>query len=253
MARPTTTALNAILRLRRKAGLVLGNAFYAAGWEVRRRARNPAHSLLGLRRLDIRTIVDVGANTGQFARSYLQFFPRSQILAFEPVPSVYADLSRWAQAEPRVSAFNVALGETEGTHDMYEHTRHSASSSLLPTTDTSIRIWPAQSQQRMVQVRVTTLDGMLRDRALEREVLVKLDVQGYEDRVIRGAQDTFRQAAAAIVEVNLDSLYDGQARFRDIVDGLDVLGLRYAGSLDQVVDSDGHAVYFDALFLRASA
>jgi FkbM family methyltransferase len=239
-----------IMRMRRKAGLVVGNAFHAAGWEVRRRERNPQHSLLGLRKLDIRTIVDVGANTGQFARSYLDFFPRSHVFSFEPIAAAYGELSSWAATEPRVTAFNVAVGEAEGTMRMNEHTNNTVSSSLLPTTDASIDIWPAQAQQKQVDVRVATLDDMMKGRPLEREVLVKLDVQGYEDRVIRGGSATLRQAAAVVTEVNLDSLYEGQARFRDIVTGLDAVGLEFAGTLEQNIFGDGHVVFLDALFVR---
>jgi FkbM family methyltransferase len=243
-------AFNELLLLRRKAGLLAGNALKASGWEVRRVTRNPEHSLLGLRKLDIRTILDVGANTGQFAKTYRRLFPAARVVSFEPIPSAFLELSSWAASEPRVTALNVALGESEGSVDMIEHTQNTVSSSLLSTTETSVNIWPAQARQRMVPVAVTTLDKAVAGQALEPKVLVKLDVQGYEDRVIRGASETLRHTAAAIVEVNLDNLYEGQARFKDIVNGLDAAGLRYAGALEQTIHSDGHVIFFDALFLR---
>jgi FkbM family methyltransferase len=243
-------ALNEILRLRRKLGLVVGNAFRAVGWDVRRRSRILEYSLLGLRGLDIRTIVDVGANVGQFARHYMELFPRARVLAFEPLPSAYAHLASWAEGEPRVTPFNVALGDSEGCIDMIEHTMQTVSSSVLQATDVSLNIWPAQARKRTVPVQITTLDHALEDCALDAELFIKLDVQGYEDRVIRGGTAVFRRAAAALVEVNLDPLYAGQASFRHLVDALDDVGLRYAGSLDQVLFADGHVIFFDALFLR---
>jgi len=243
---------NRLLQLRRRVGLLVGNTIRSTGWEVRRLDRNPSQSLLGLRRHDIRTVVDVGANTGQFAREYLALFPRARVMSYEPLASAFEGLSQWAATEPRVTAFNVAVGDAEGKLQMYEHVHQNVSSSLLPVTQTSIDIWPAQAEQRRVDVRVATLDELLRGAPLDREVLVKLDVQGYEDRVIRGAGQTLRQATAAIVEVNLDTLYEGQARFTDIVAGLDAAGLQYAGSLDQVIYSDGHVIAFDALFLARS-
>ena len=87
----------------------------------------------------------------------------------------------------------------------------------------------------------------------EPELLVKLDVQGFEDRVIRGAAETFRRAAAAIIEVNLDVLYEGQASFRGILEAMEAAGLQYAGALDQVQLQADHVVYFDAFFLRRPA
>jgi len=246
------TKKNRILQLRRRMGLLVGNAIRSTGWEVRRLERNPSHSLLGLRSRDIRTIIDVGANTGQFARQYLALFPRARVMSYEPLASAFEGLSRWAATEPRVTPFNVAVGDAEGKLQMHEHVHQNVSSSLLPATQTSIDIWPAQAEQRRVEVRVATLDELLRGVPLDRDVLVKLDVQGYEDRVIRGAGETLRQAAAAIIEVNLDTLYEGQAQFKDIVAGLDAAGLQYAGSLEQVIYSDGHVIAFDALFLTRS-
>jgi FkbM family methyltransferase len=239
-----------LLQLRRRAGLVVGDAIRTLGWEVHRASRNPEQSLLGLRRLDIRTIVDVGANTGQFAKTFLRTFPKARVVSFEPIPSAFRELASWASTEPRVSVFNLALGEAQGTVPMIEHTEHTVSSSILPTTAVAVDIWPAQARQRVVDVPMTTLDDALGPEACEPEVLIKLDVQGYEDRVIRGGKQSFQRAAAAIVEVNLDSLYEGQAAFADIVAELNSVGLEYSGSLDQVVFSDGHVVFFDALFLR---
>jgi hypothetical protein len=148
--------------------------------------------------------------------------------------------------------FNVAVGDTQGTVPMIEHTENTVSSSILPTTDVSVGIWPAQARQRVVDVRMTTLDEAMGSGPYEPELLVKLDVQGYEDRVIRGGKQTFRRAAAAIVEVNLDSLYKGQAAFADIVAELNDVGLTYSGTLEQSLFSDGHVIFFDALFSRRS-
>ncbi len=77
-----------------------------------------------------------------------------------------------------------------------------------------------------------------------------MDVQGYEDRVIRGGIETFRKAKACITEINLDVLYDNQARFKDIFVLLDDLGYRYTGNCKQRYASDGHVIWLDALFIK---
>jgi hypothetical protein len=82
------------------------------------------------------------------------------------------------------------------------------------------------------------------------DVLVKLDVQGYEDRVIKGGCATLARARACIVEANIEALYEGQARFPDLLLAMGELGFRYSGNLDQTYDDDGQVVYFDAVFTR---
>jgi hypothetical protein len=103
-------------------------------------------------------------------------------------------------------------------------------------------------------VRLERLDDALArvPAPLEPEILVKLDVQGYEDRVITGGQQTLARARACIIEVGLDQLYTGQASFPDLLRMLGQLGFAYAGSLEQAYDDDGHVVWFDAVFVRAS-
>ncbi len=82
------------------------------------------------------------------------------------------------------------------------------------------------------------------------DILVKLDVQGYEDRVIRGAQNIFQRAKVCVLEVSLDPLYSRQASFKDIFLLLDSLRFRYAGNLSQIYGDDGHVVFFDAVFVK---
>src|SRR5438874_9407931 len=91
-------------------------AFRRVGLDVHRWKRSPKYTLLGLRALPIRTIVDVGAHDGQFSRWMTALFPAARIYAFEPLPEPYAALAAWASRAPggpagRVTTFNRALGD----------------------------------------------------------------------------------------------------------------------------------------------
>lgn len=65
--------------------------FNLAGLDIRKLSNNPEFNLLGLRNLSIKTIIDVGANEGQFARKILRFFPDADIYCFEPLPVLVGD------------------------------------------------------------------------------------------------------------------------------------------------------------------
>jgi FkbM family methyltransferase len=235
-----------------KIKIHLQSMFRSLGIEVGRLSRVPKFSFLGLKQLPIHTIIDVGANTGQFAKHIGRFFPNAQLYCFEPLPGPFQELSAWAQRERpgQVRAYNCALGEAAGTQEMFLHTEHSPSSSLLPTTQTAEALFPFQKEQVRVCIRVETLDKVLAGEHLRQDILIKLDVQGYEDRVIRGGSAIFSQAKACIVEVNLDALYSKQASFKEILLLLDGLGYRYVGNFDQVYGKDGHVMFFDALFTK---
>lgn len=227
--------------------------FNFIGLDIVRISKNPKHSLLGLRNLPIRTIIDVGANKGQFSRMISEIFPDAYIYSFEPLPEPFEELKKWAmQQNEKVKAFNLALGDTEGEIEMFSHIEHSPSSSFLKTANICEEIYPFTQKQIPVPVKLTNLDNWVKSLSIPLipEIFIKLDVQGYEDRVIRGGQETFNMAKACVLEVNLDKLYEKQATFNDITILLYNLGYHYAGNLNQVYADDGHVIYIDSVFVK---
>ena len=227
-------------------------AFRRVGLDVHRWKRSPKYTLLGLRALPIRTIVDVGAHDGQFSQWMTALFPAARIYAFEPLPEPYAALAAWAAGAGQVTTFNTALGDRTMEAEMQVNVDYTYASSLLPATALSDTLFPETRRKRALRVQQDTLDGVIERNKLELlpDVLIKIDVQGFEDRVIAGGNHAFRQARGCIIEVDIDELYTGQPRFVELVRTLDDLGLTYAGNLDQYCAPDGHAIYLDAVFLR---
>ncbi len=226
--------------------------FNSLGLEITRKKNAPLFTLLGLKNTPIRTIIDIGANRGQFARYISTIFPAAKIFCFEPLPRPYTELQYWAKHHGggRVVAINAALGAESREVAMTLHDDHITSSSILRTTELTRELYPQTRKQREIQVQQRTLDEVLCLKDLESHVLIKMDVQGYEDRVIAGGRYVFSQSHACITEVSLDTLYQGQATFSGLSSELAKLGYRYAGNIDQKYGSDGHCVYLDALFVR---
>ncbi len=234
---------------------LIKTALNIIGLDVVKTSKSPIHSLLGLRHLPFHTIIDVGANEGQFAKMISKYFPNASIYCFEPLPAPFKKLSEWAESQNgRNKVFNIALGDTEGVVEMFSHLDHSPSSSFLRTTKINEELYPFMKKQTSVLVPMTTLDKIVVNlpNPLAAEMLIKLDVQGYEDRIIRGGTETFRKARACILEVGLDALYEEQATFGSILSLLHNLGFHYIGNLDQAYADDGHVIYIDAVFANKS-
>jgi len=226
----------------------------AWGLNIIQQSKNPMYSLLGLRVFPIRTIIDVGSNQGQFAKTVLDVFPEAFLYCFEPLTEPFNKLRLWAeqQRNRKIIAYNVALGDSEGEVEFFSHINHSPSSSFLKTTDICENLYPFTQTQSSTPVNVTTLDLWFESVSPPppREILLKLDVQGFEDRVIRGGQETLRKAKACIVEVSLDRLYENQATFQNLSTCLYELGYEYVGNLRQSYADDGHVIFIDAIFKR---
>lgn len=228
-------------------------AFHLVGLDITKRSKIPEYSLLGIRNLPIKTIIDIGANTGQFAKKMVKIFPQAKLFCFEPLPNAFKQLSQWANVKKgKVSPINCALSDKEEKLVMFSHVEHSPSSSFLKTTSLCEKYYPQTKKQISTDVQLTTLDKWANElqKPLEPEILVKMDVQGYEDRVIRGGKETLSKAKACLLEVSLDTLYENQANFKDITSLLNDLGYSYVGNLDQTYAADGHVIYLDAVFFK---
>lgn len=137
-----------------------------------------------------RTIVDIGANKGEFAQFLASFFAPAATYAFEPLPSCAPELRARSESIANLHVFNVALSDRPGVATLYENSYQPASSPLR-VGDTCRREFPQTSGETAISVPMARLDDLLDVRHLEHEVLVKIDVQGAEDQVIRGGRNFF--------------------------------------------------------------
>ena len=98
-------------------------------------------------------------------------------------------------------------------------------------------------------IQVKRLDDVADQLNIIGPLIVKIDVQGFEDRVIRGGELTLQKAHAIIVELSSYSLYEGQPSFADVHIQLDRLGFVFRGTVDQMLSpKDGRILQFDGLF-----
>jgi FkbM family methyltransferase len=198
----------------------------------------------------IGTVLDVGANTGQFASAIRALLPTMQIYSFEPLPDCCERLRRTLAPRGRFQAFNVALGDLPGTAT-FSRNEFAEASSLLPLAETHQRAFPWARQVVPVTVEVATLDALAPQLALTPKVLLKLDVQGYELKTLAGARQTLAHVAYVLVETSYQHLYQGEPLFAEVHAWLQAEGFRFAGCLDQLASPlDGRLLQGDALFVR---
>jgi FkbM family methyltransferase len=203
-----------------------------------------------LRNSGVRTIFDIGANTGQFARAIHEVLPEAFIYSFEPLSDCYKEMQRAMGNVEKFRGFNTALGEKDGEAVFYR-SEWSPSSSLLPMGVLHRNNFPHTARESRETVGVRRLDDYVDGLTIEDNVLLKLDVQGYEDKVLAGGKYLLERAKILIVETAMVPLYDGQPLFRDIFTTLDNHGFRYKGALSQSPSPiDGSILYSDSIFVR---
>lgn len=140
----------------------------------------------------ISTVFDVGANVGQSALDFSRAFPEATIWSFEPFAEPYRELVR-ATSGRRVRCFQLALGAEPGTKRVAPDDQ-STDSSLVETS-------PSASSRPVEEVRVETVDRFAREHGIERIDLLKVDTEGMDLDVLRGADALLDAHAVTFVEV----------------------------------------------------
>jgi len=216
------------------------------------RSAGGVHDRRWLRHMGIRTVIDIGASKGRFSYEFHRIFPHAQIYAFEPLPDCFALMQERMKDVPRFHAFNIALGDTPGTVTM-QRSSYSGSSSLRQMADLHKNLFPITAGQKPLVVAVDTLDHALSGYDLEEDIMVKMDVQGFEDKVLAGAVQTLQRVKLIIIEMSFKELYIGQPLFGDIYRLLTEQGFAYQGAWDPDFRSpqDGSSLQQDAVFIRA--
>ncbi|HLF78768.1 MAG TPA: FkbM family methyltransferase [Dehalococcoidia bacterium] len=206
-----------------------------------------------LLRANIRTVLDIGANTGQFASTVHHLLPEATIHSFEPLADCYVSMKERLANIGNFRAYKLAVGNEDSVVD-FQRNEFSQSSSVLPMADLHKDAFTWSSKASTVQVEMKRLDTALQDIYLEPNVLVKIDVQGYEDRVLLGGEFTIKASHVVLVETSLEPLYEGQASFDQVYQIMTSYGFKYGGSMDQLLSPiDGRVLQADALFFRRAA
>jgi FkbM family methyltransferase len=197
-----------------------------------------------------RTVLDIGANVGRFAITARTLFKDAHIYAFEPLAECLAVAGRQMRGDPLFTGIGVALG-AEACQATFHRNSASPSSSFLQVTPAHVAAFPGTGQTSAVTVAVETLDGIAERLKFELPIFVKIDVQGFEDRVLRGGERTISQASVVLVETSFETLYDRQPLFADIHERLKDWGFEFRGNLDHsYAAGDGRALQADSLFVK---
>lgn len=173
-------------------------------------------SMLKTHQID--TILDVGANTGQFGEMLRSAGYNGRIISFEPLSTARTILSANSRKDPNwIIAPQAAIGAQDGEIEL-NIAGNSASSSVLSMLDTHTTAAPQSAYVNKEKVPLRTLDTLAAKYIRPDSTLfIKVDTQGYEDRVISGAPLIMSRAVGIQLEVSLVPLYEGQMLYDDIM------------------------------------
>jgi FkbM family methyltransferase len=144
---------------------------------------------------------------------------------------------------------NAAVAASSGTATMHV-SRDDNSSSLLAITDRQLEAFPRTEEIAAVEVRTVSLDEAVGE-SIERPALLKLDVQGSELEVLRGANRLLSAIDVVLVECSFEKFYADQPRAEHVVRFLHGRGFVLSGGTAPALDRRGVILQLDLIFTRA--
>ena len=183
-----------------------------------------------------KTIFDVGAFCGDWTRNCLKVFPDSNYFLFEAQKDM-ADSLKMMEND-QIVIENMFLGEYDGTYvDFYE----------AGTSSSALRFGPHTS----IKKNIISLDNYCREKSINTIDILKLDVQGYELNILKGAKTILNNVNLIITEVSFIDVYVDCPLVNEVIQFLD----SYQFQLFDIVDFrrreiDNHLWQCDMFFIK---
>lgn len=234
-----------IKKLARKMGYVIS-------------AYDPARDFSAIRAsimktLGIEVVLDVGANTGQFATQIRESGYEGKIVSFEPLTSAYRTLSEASASDEKWTAVHCALGSHSGSADIFV-SKNSWSSSMLDILPNHTAAAPDSKYVDKETIIVKTLDSLFDEHVCKGEkAFLKIDAQGYTKQVLGGAAISVNKISGLLVEMSLIPLYSGEPMIGEVTGMLYESGFVLRGMEPEFIDKQsGQWLQVNGLFSRGS-
>jgi FkbM family methyltransferase len=200
----------------------------------------------------VETVLDVGANQGQYAALLRSAGFRGTIHSFEPLDDAYSLLAKRAKNDSAWFTHHFALGDRP-SHANIHVSANSYSSSILPMTAAHLDAAPDSIVEREQAICIEPLASIADRLELQPErTLLKVDTQGFEAKVLAGAGQLLDEIAAVQLELSMVTLYEGQLLFDDLLDMMRQRRFELVSLEPGIANTWGRMLQCDGVFLRRS-
>ena len=180
---------------------------------------NSYRLVMAFKEKNIDFVFDVGANEGQFVEDLRYYGFKKKVLSFEPILSAHEKLKKNSMNDNKWDVYEpIALGK-DNVSNTINVTKNSVSSSLLNITTEHLENAPDSMIVKKQSVQEKKLDDIFFELNLkEKNLFLKIDTQGYEFKVLQGAEKVLKEFKGILIEVSLTNLFEGQKNWLDIVE-----------------------------------
>lgn len=213
----------------------------------------PGHLKAVFAKLEINCVIDVGANVGEYGAMLRRTGYQGRIVSLEPVSDVYQELARKAANDKSWRTVNVACGSRNeaATINVFDLSVHN---SLLSPSENMLANIKSTYITRTEQVTVKRIDCMFEDFVAglaEPRVFLKIDTQGFDLEVVKGAGACMHRISGMQSEVSVIPLYEGMPDYLEALSVYRQLGFEPTGFFSIFHSpTSHHLIEFDAVLTR---
>ena len=164
------------------------------------------------------TIIDIGSNKGQFILLMEQIFPNKIVYSFEPIIEMINKQKKFYKYKKNITFHNLALGSSICSKEFLITSRMDSSSFLKVVSNTNKSKNYNVIEKR--DIKVSTLDEIFLNEKIPHPILIKMDVQGYELEVLKGAKNLLNKTDYLLLEVSENEMYQNQPTEKIIIEYL---------------------------------
>jgi len=198
---------------------------------------------------NLNTIIDIGANKGQFTLAARDTYKKTKIISFEPLTKPSEKFKRFFAKDKNVVLYTYAIG-SKTSQSLIHVSKKNDSSSLLPIGSKQSSIFPGTNESHLEKIQISTLHQLIKKEDLVSPVLVKIDVQGYELETLKGCVEYISKFDFILVECSFVELYEGQALAHEIINFLIIHSFYLHGIYNTYFDKKGISIQSDLLFKK---
>lgn len=206
------------------------------------------HSLV-LKNLKFNTIVDIGANRGQFSLACRYFQPSTVLYSFEPLNRAADIFKKVFSGDVDTTLYRTAICPQAGVLTMHI-SRRDDSSSVLPIGDNQSLFFPGTEEETTAEVHGAPLSTFLSSSKIVEPSLLKIDVQGFEYEVLLGSEDLLGSFSYIYCELSFIELYRGQKLIDYVCEWLFCRSFQMVGIYNISYDDYGQSIQADCLFKK---
>lgn len=214
----------------------------------------PYHLKSLFQTIDIQCVLDVGANTGGY-RNFLREDVGYQglILSFEPISKHVEILRQLAEKDSKWFIYGFALGNEDSDKQMNSMKRGNFSSFLEPDqTIISIANNVVEEKEKVAIKKLDSIIDILKEEHLINNIYLKMDTQGYDLEVVKGAENTLPQVLALQTEMSLKNIYQNMPSFMESYEVLSQKGYEITGMFPIFRDSLLRIAEFDCVMINGA-